>query len=145
MTDVPEPAAQPANLPQLPLKSKIPTLCGTILICEILLVYLALLLGYGLRAAPVAWLIGGAVAISLVAVVALVTLPRKAGQNRPGIALGWVAQVLLVTSGLVLPILWAVGGVFAIMWGICVYWGRRIDREATAWAEAKIARASDRT
>lgn len=129
------------NLPTLPLKSKLPVLCGTILICETLVVYLALLMGYGLRPVPLVWLIVGAVVLAVLCIVAAATLPRKALTNRPGIVLGWVVQVLILVSALVMPAMAVIAVVFGTMWAFAVYWGRRIDREATAWAKETIARA----
>lgn len=116
-----------------PLKSKLPILGGTVLICEILVMYLAVLVGYGLRPVPLVWVIAGALVITAVCIVAAATLPRKAGQKRIGITLGWVAQVLIGLACFVMPAMLVVLIIFGIMWGAAVYWGLRIDREATAW------------
>ena len=131
----------PRPLPTLPLKSKLPTLGGTILICELLIVYLALLMGYGLRPVSLGWLITGAVVIGVLCISAAAALPRRVGQNRPGVALGWLVQLLILLAGFVMPSLFIVGALFGTMWAVAVYWGRRIDREATAWAQEEIARA----
>ncbi|MYM20503.1 DUF4233 domain-containing protein [Brevibacterium sp. 5221] len=124
----------------LPLKSKLPILCGTVLICEVLSLYFALLVGYGLRPVPFAWLVAGAAVITVVAIAATALLPRRAGQRRPGIALGWAVQALILLSGIVMPSMLIVGAVFGAMWVAGLYWGRRIDREATAWAVEHNAR-----
>lgn len=119
---------------ELPLKSKLPILCGTVLVCEILSLYFALLVGYGLRPVPFGWIIAGTALITLVCIAATATLPRKAGVRRPGVILGWIAQALVLLAGFVMPSILVVGILFAVMWGAAVYWGQRIDREATAWA-----------
>lgn len=114
-------------------KSKIPLMCATILVSEVLVVYFAALVGFGLRPVPFGWVIGGATAIAALCILAAALLPRYRGQARPGIALGWIAQVLILLSGFVMPSMFFVGAVFAVLWGAAVYWGRRMDRELTAW------------
>jgi chromate transport protein ChrA len=71
-----------------------------------------------------------ATALLLIAAAAL--LPRRRFQNRPGIVLGWIGQVVILALGIVSPGLVFVALVFGTMWGVGVYWGRRIDREAAA-------------
>lgn len=114
-------------------KSKIPLLCGTVLISEVLVVYFAALTGYGLRPVPLGWLLAGTSALALLCLVAAALLPRRRGQSRPGILLGWIAQLLIIGSGFVMPSMFFVGVVFAALWAVAVYLGRRMDRELTAW------------
>lgn len=121
--------ARPGEQP----KSKIPVLCGTVLISEVFVIYFAALTGYGLRPVALEWVLIGATVLALVCLLAVVLLPRRRGQRRPGIALGWAAQVMILAGGFVMPAMFFVGAVFAVMWAVGVYWGRRIDRELTAW------------
>ena len=125
----------PAELPQLPLKSKLPILGGTVLISEVIIVYFALLVGYGLQPLPFGWLVAGAVVLGALCIIATATLPKKAGQKGLGIALGWMIQLLILASGIVLGGLVVVAVVFGAMWAVGIYWGRRIDREATAYVK----------
>lgn len=129
-------------LPTLPLKSKLPVLCGTILISEMLVVYLAFLVGYGLRPVSLTWLIVGASVITVLCIVAAATLPRKALGSGIGVQLGHVAQVCVLLTAFVLPAMLIVGVIFTAMWIVAVYWGKRIDREATEWAKEEIAAAT---
>ena len=125
----------PAELPKLPLKSKLPILGGTVLISEAIIVYFALLVGYGLQPLPFGWLVAGAVVLGALCIIATATLPKKAGQKGLGIPLGWMIQLLILASGIVLGGLVVVAVVFGAMWAVGIYWGRRIDREATAYVK----------
>lgn len=127
------------TLPTLPLKSKLPVLCGTILISEILVVYLAFLVGYGLRPVSLTWLIIGASVITVLCVVAAATLPRKAMGSGVGLTLGHIAQACVLLTAFVMPMMLIVGVIYTAMWVVAVYWGKRIDREATEWAKEAIA------
>lgn len=49
-------------------------------------------------------------------------------RSRIGYALGWVVQVLLVVSGLWVPLMFFVGVVFAAVWAGALVQGGRADR-----------------
>lgn len=115
-------------------KSKLPILCGTVLVCEVLVLYFAGLTGYGLRPEPVSYgvfvaLLTGT-AVLIVAAAAL--LPRRRFQKRPGILLGWIGQIAILLLGIIMPAMIIIAVVFGAMWATGVYWGLRIDREAAA-------------
>ncbi|MEQ6901261.1 DUF4233 domain-containing protein [Nocardioides sp. YIM 152588] len=58
--------------------------------------------------------------------------------------LGWALQVAAVGLGLVTPVMWALGPIFAALWAAAYLLGRRIERErAAAFAEFDRRRASD--
>ena len=115
-------------------KSKLPILAGVVLVCEVLVLYFAGLMGIGLRPAFISMgvYIGLLTATALLLIAAAVLLPRRRFQNRPGIMLGWIGQFAILALGIVSPGLIFVALVFGTMWGVGVYWGRRIDREAAA-------------
>ena len=115
-------------------KSKLPILAGVVLVCEVLVLYFAGLMGIGLRPAFISMGVytGLLTATALLLIAAAVLLPRRRFQNRPGIMLGWIGQVAILALGIVSPGLIFVALVFGTMWGVGVYWGRRIDREAAA-------------
>lgn len=115
-------------------KSKLPLLAGVVLVCEVLVLYFAGLMGIGLRPAFISMgvYIGLLTATALLLIAAAALLPRRRFQNRPGIMLGWIGQVAILALGIVSPGLIFVALVFGTMWGVGVYWGRRIDREAAA-------------
>ena len=50
-------------------------------------------------------------------------------------AAGWVIQVAAVGLGFVVPTMFVLGVVFAVLWGAAYFLGRKIERErAEAWA-----------
>ncbi|MBM6589929.1 DUF4233 domain-containing protein [Brevibacterium sp. RIT 803] len=116
------------------MKSKFPVLCGSILICELFVVYFAVLTAYGLavKAAgslTLGQLLLGASVIAALAIVSVLLLPRRIGQKRPGVALGWVVQIPLLASGFLVTSMFFVAAIFIALWVVSVYWSARIDRE----------------
>jgi hypothetical protein len=98
------------------------TLCSSTLIGEAFVVLFAALVAMRLSDVPhgVLW------AVSATAVLFCVLLCGLLG--RPGgVALGWVFQAALIASGAVVPMMFVVGGVFALLWWCSVHYGRRID------------------
>lgn len=49
-----------------------------------------------------------------------------------GYLLGHVVQVAAIALGLVVPVMWFLGVVFAVLWGAAYGLGRRIERERAA-------------
>lgn len=121
------------------MKSKYPVLCGSILICELFIIYFAVLTTFGLsvksaQTLTLGQLLIGASVLAVIAIVAVILLPRQIGQRRPGVILGWIVQVLLIASGFVLTSMFFVGALFLCLWAAVVYWSARIDREVAARA-----------
>lgn len=46
--------------------------------------------------------------------------------------LGWAIQVAAVAVGFMVPIMFVVGGIFGLLWGIAYFLGRKIEREREA-------------
>lgn len=90
------------------------------------------LVAYGLRLAPpnVIWPVVGFAAALCLAALALL-------RGLPGRVLGSIVQVLSILAGLVIPMMWFLGGVFAVLWIIAMVLGRKIDREKAAYAAAE--------
>ncbi|MCD4524480.1 DUF4233 domain-containing protein [Nocardioides sp. cx-173] len=60
--------------------------------------------------------------------------------------LGWAIQVAAVGLGFVVPLMFVLGGIFALLWGTAYLLGRKIERErAAAYAalDAQIAAEGD--
>ena len=57
--------------------------------------------------------------------------------------LGWAIQVAAVALGLVVGIMFVLGGIFALLWGMADLLGRRIDRERAAAFAAYDAQSAD--
>lgn len=47
-------------------------------------------------------------------------------------SLGWVVQVAAIALGFVIPLMFVLGGIFALLWGSAYLLGRKIERERAA-------------
>ncbi len=57
-------------------------------------------------------------------------------------AVGWVIQVAAIGLGFVVPMMFVLGGIFALLWGTAYFLGRKIERErAEAYAAYDAERA----
>ncbi|MFF5567088.1 DUF4233 domain-containing protein [Streptomyces sp. NPDC012623] len=55
--------------------------------------------------------------------------------TRPGgVGIGWAFQLLLIASGFVVPAMFVLGVIFAVLWWASVHYGRRIDEAKARWA-----------
>ncbi len=120
---------------------------ATILVLEAIVVVFATLVAFGLRVAPptTTWVLGGALTLSLVLAAGVVARPG-------GYVVGSVLQVAVLAAGVVVPMMWVVGGIFAVLWVVALRLGARIDREraereaagsAAAPGSAEAAEPSD--
>lgn len=55
----------------------------------------------------------------------------------------WVVQVAAIALGLLTPVMWVLGPVFALLWGSADLLGRKIERERAAAFAAFDARGAD--
>jgi hypothetical protein len=100
------------------------TFAATVLVLEAFVAVFASLVVFGLRLAEPAAVfgVGGVVAIAALLAAGLLRTPV-------GYLLGWAVQAWLVLSGLLVPAMFVVGGVFAVLWVVGLRLGARIDRE----------------
>ena len=57
-------------------------------------------------------------------------------------AVGWVIQVAAIALGFVVPMMFALGAIFALLWGTAYFLGRKIERErAAAYATFEAERS----
>lgn len=104
---------------------------AALLSMHLFVVLFAMLAIFGLRLIePLMVLVlgGGLALVCLLAMVLIVIRPGVSGY-----LLGWVAQALTIAAGFIAPSMFLVGAVFALIWGVGMYWGTRIDRERAAW------------
>ena len=106
------------------------SLASIVLGFELVVVFLAALVLFGLNALPPEWgigrewaLIGGG--LMLLLMVATLGLLR----HEFAYWLGWVLQIVLVLSGFLNPALFFVGALFIGMWAYCMITGSKIDRQ----------------
>jgi Protein of unknown function (DUF4233) len=55
---------------------------------------------------------------------------------------GWVIQIAAIALGFVVPMMFVIGGIFALLWGTAYFLGRKIERER---AEAYAAYAAEQS
>ena len=60
-----------------------------------------------------------------------------------GYGLGWAIQVAAIGLGFVVPLMFGLGAVFAVLWGTAYFLGRKIERERAAAAEGQLASRAD--
>lgn len=109
------------------------TLASIVLGFEVIVVFLAALVMFGLGALPpVVALVGGVVmCLLLLATVALLRFPAA-------YLAGWILQGVLVLSGFFNPAMFFIGAMFAGMWIYCMVTGDRIDRQQSRQEKESI-------
>ncbi len=104
-------------------RSATESLLQVALVLEALLVFFITITVFGLRLLdPVVAFAGGG------ALVLLLALTSGLLRHRFAVWFGWVLQAVLVATGLLLPILYAIGLGFAGIWTYCFVRGRQLDR-----------------
>jgi hypothetical protein len=96
---------------------------STVLILEALVVLLAVPIATNVSNvnATYALVTGIALAGLLVLTVGVITKPIA-------VPIGWVLQVLVIASGIIVPTMFFIGGLFALLWFFAVRNGQRVDR-----------------
>lgn len=115
--------------------------CSVVLVCEVLVVFFAALVAFGLRspgtsAGPI-WAVAGGAALLCLVAAGLV-------RHRVGLWLGSVIQVLLIASGVLVTTMYVVGAIFAALWIVALLLGTRIDRERAQRAAVEDRLAAGR-
>jgi hypothetical protein len=113
---------RPARRPRR-ARSLTESLLTIVLALEAVLVFFVALTVYGLHALPPAAAFGGGAGL-----VVLLALTTRILRYSWGVWVGWLLQVALLATGIVLPVLYIVAGVFVAMWIFCFVRARQIDR-----------------
>jgi Protein of unknown function (DUF4233) len=125
----PSPPAAPRSLRR--------TLASIVLAFEVIVVFLAALVIWGLAPTEngswglppwVALAAGGVLILALVATIGLLRHPW-------GYTVGWILQALIIAAGFLNPAMFFVGALFGGMWWYGMVVGARIDRDRTATAD----------
>ncbi len=90
---------------------------------EVVVVFLGALVVFGLHALPPLQALGGGALLVVLMVIAVPLL-----RFRIGYWLGWLVQLVVVASGLLVGVLFIVGAIFAAIWGYAMIAGARLDR-----------------
>jgi hypothetical protein len=99
------------------------SLLSIVLGLEAVLVFFIALTVYGLHALPPLEAFGGGAALAL-----LLALATRIVRYPWGVAVGWVLQVVLLATGILLPALYIAAAFFIAMWIFCVVRARQIER-----------------
>ena len=104
-------------------------LCASILVSEALVIGFALLVAKDLSDVDqrVVFVVGGTAAL-------LCLVLAGSLRHRWAYVVGSVLQVLLIGAGLVVPVMFVLGAVFAAIWVLAIYLGRRVERIQIAHA-----------
>jgi len=118
---------RPAHRPQRGQRSPKRGMCAAILSLEA--VVLALTAPVMINLANVPWRTACAIGLGLCVACLLL-----AGMLRAEAAyvVGWVIQLAAIGLGLVVPMMFVLGAVFALLWGSAYFLGRKIERERAA-------------
>jgi hypothetical protein len=99
------------------------SLLSIVLGLEAVLVFFIALTVYGLHALPpLDAFVGGA------ALVILLALATRVVRYAWGVWVGWVLQLLLLATGILLPALYIAAAIFVAMWIFCFVRAHQIDR-----------------
>jgi hypothetical protein len=107
------------------------TFAATVLVLEALVVLFAALVAYGLRLAEPAAIAAVAGGLGAAALLATALLRTAAGY-----VLGSAVQLWLIATGVVVPAMYWLGALFALLWVVGLRLGGRIDRERAERAAA---------
>ncbi len=110
-------------------------LCSSVLAIEAIVVFLASLVAStngSVASRGLAIGVGSAIAVLLILSVGVLRRPW-------GVVWGWVMQVIVLSIGFLVPLMFVVGGIFVVLWFIAVRTGTRVD----ALREAAKAAAED--
>lgn len=124
-----------ADAPVAPLRSIRQSLAAIVLGFEVIVVFLAALVIWGLSQGGVdgslpSWVALAAGGVIILALIVTIGLLRFSWAY----PLGWAIQVLILASGFLNPAMFVVGALFGGMWWYCMVTGARIDRERAAAA-----------
>lgn len=64
--------------------------------------------------------VGIALVLALIVTAAFVTRPWA-------IAVGWILQVLILATAVLVPAMVIVGGIFMLLWALAIRWSRRVE------------------
>ena len=110
------------------VRSASESLLSIALTLEAVLVFFIVMVAFGLKLLPIPVVFGGGAAL----VVLMLVAGRLAG-GPVGVWIGWVLQVALIALGILLPLMYFIGAIFAAIWIYCFVTGRRLDRRKAAY------------
>lgn len=118
-------------------RSATESLLSIVLGMEAVLMFFVTATAYGLKALPAPLVLGGGAALFVLFLLGtwLVRYPA-------GLWFGWILQLLLIGTGIVMVLMYFVGAGFAALWTFCFITGRRLDSRAHWPAEPQVKETS---
>ena len=104
------------------------SLLSIALTLEAVLVFFIVMVAFGLKLLPTPVVFGGGAVL-----VALLFVAGRLAGGPVGVWIGWVLQVALIALGILLPLMYFIGAIFAAIWIYCFVTGRRLDRRKAAY------------
>jgi Protein of unknown function (DUF4233) len=107
------------------------SLLSIVLALEAVLVFFVTLVVFGLKVVEPGLAFGGGAVLFIVLILAgrLVRYPA-------GVWFGWLLQVVLVATGILVPLMYFVGAIFVAIWIYCFVRARAIERQKAEFAAA---------
>lgn len=133
MTTAPDPSAEPEGRPGRVRRRRSTTeSLGSIVISfEVVIVFLAALVVFGLGRLPAALAFGGGGALLLLMIVTVPLLRYSVG-----VWLGWLSQAVFFAAGFLVGEIFFVAAIFIGIWAYCMVMGGRLDRARRAAEDA---------
>ncbi len=107
------------------------SLLSIVLALEAVLVFFVTLVAFGLKVAQPGVVFGGGAVLFV-----LLLLTGRLVRYRAGVWFGWALQVVLVATGILIPLMYFVAAIFAAIWIYCVVRARAIERQKAEFAAA---------
>lgn len=98
------------------------SLLSIVLGLEAALTFFITVTAFGLKVVPAGVAFGGGAALFVVLIFAAWSVRRAWG-----VWLGWVLQAVLISIGLLMPLMYFIGVGFLALWVYCFVMGRRLD------------------
>ena len=108
------------------------TLAASVLVAEAFVLFFATLVASALTDidGSTVWWVGGGAAVACLVLTALL-------RHRGAYVAGSLLQVLVILAGVVVPVMFFLGAVFAALWCVAVYLGGKAERlQAAAAADS---------
>ncbi len=105
-------------------------------LCAAILAFEAILLGLSTPVMISVEDVDPALALALGLGLMVICIVAAGMLRRPGgMVLGHLIQVASIALGLLVPVMYFVGGLFALLWGTAFVLGGRIDADRAAWTD----------
>ncbi len=100
------------------------SLLSIVLGLEAALMFFVTVTAFGLKVLEPGWVFGGGFVLFALFVAAAWLV-----RYRYGVWLGWLLQAVLITIGIVMPLMYVIGAGFTALWVYCFVTARRLDRK----------------